>query len=958
MPGKRYIQDIAAGFNSIEDNNDVDFNELKDAANKALVAYEAFLNKPEKSYLDKSDIQKDNYTLRHKMSEYLKKNEKNPDEKYAVVAKNYNAIVEKCKYDRENYAPNSLSDALREKNAEIYNKACLVAGINNKAKDSEEKYQVIDKAQKEERREDVYKAIAEYLYIGELERQLSLATADKYVNEHPEEAKQWQDEIFDDLYSDDFSKNAQEFVKNDKFGKMLYDGVMKDYFKTEDSLIAGNKNALKDKLNEILLDHINETYDQAYYDYDRENLSEEEKKKIGEIADELDECREVAYAFTLDCRDDIYLDTFDIRTRAEINGKIEYVYNKEKQEQFEKPVSDYKDRLADAEKKDKELKELNEALNKDIAGYKATVEKCEKQLENIREWNPAKHSPIAMERDKAKENLDNWTPVLADNVKKLEESKKALEELNKEGEKSRSKEAVQERKQAELERRRKNDLYVNVEDYEDKDKSKTTKIVRDPNLAAREMTDFIRTGDLAKATAGDVKLSNDFRKITQNITVETKNIIRHSDYTRKGRSINAPEMGVKISNVLNKNEEIKNEEIIAENENAEELNESFEEINALGDKDSRSLATEAQALTKAEEGVWFGTQQYKDIIAELKEINRLENKLNADKLNAAKQKSGADLQIIGLGENINFEDIDSKDSKVFSHSLWKRETALINRKKDLMLDMDHYINRKLDERDDSSKENENSRKRRHAMTQAQNSLAASIRLAEKGFRLTYDDKPKRGIGAAVHELNFGNKKNQKNQDYNEILKDAEKLNDRLLKGNISGRDMMNEKIRLLNKMIKYLDKEYKNVADKDAAKRNKKNGVDVRAYKFKTMNNQGKHREPTGADELRYKMVLDSYSSIASTLIYDMMTDMSISSQKAETHRDEILKTAARFDVPVERYEKKLEKKKNAELKAEQEKELGKNKPEVKAGEKNEEKANEEMIKNNKKKAVKTNAIF
>ena len=165
--------------------------------------------------------------------------------------------------------------------------------------------------------------------------------------------------------------------------------------------------------------------------------------------------------------------------------------------------------------------------------------------------------------------------------------------------------------------------------------------------------------------------------------------------------------------------------------------------------------------------------------------------------------------------------------------------------------------------------------------------------------------------------------------------------------------MMNEKIRLLNKMIKYLDKEYKNVADKDAAKRNKKNGVDVRAYKFKTMNNQGKHREPTGADELRYKMVLDSYSSIASTLIYDMMTDMSISSQKAETHRDEILKTAARFDVPVERYEKKLEKKKNAELKAEQEKELGKNKPEVKAGEKN-----EEMIKNNKKKAVKTNAIF
>ncbi|MBR0133514.1 MAG: hypothetical protein IJM14_10600 [Lachnospiraceae bacterium] len=957
MPGRRYIQDIAAGFNSIEDNNDVDFNELKDAANKALAAYEAFLNKPEKSYLDKSDIQKDNYTLRHKMSEYLKKNEKNPDEKYAVVAKNYNAIVEKCKYDRENYAPNSLSDALREKNAEIYNKACLVAGINNKAKDFEEKYQVIDKAQKEERREDVYKAIAEFLYIGELERQLSLATADKYVNEHPEEAKQWQDEIFDDLYSDDFSKNAQEFVKNDKFGKMLYDGVMKDYFKTEDSLVAGKKNALKDKLNEILLDHINETYDQAYYDYDRENLSEEEKKKIEEIADELDKCRDVAYAFTLDCRDDIYLDTFDIRTRAEINGKIEYVYNKEKQEQFEKPVSDYKDRLADAEKKDKELKELNEALNKDIAGWKATVEKCEKQLENIRVWDAQKHGPIAMERDRAQGNINNLTPVLEDNVKKLEESKKALEELNKEGEKSRSKEAVQERKQAELERRRKNDLYVNAEDFEDKDKSKTTKIVRNPSVASREMSELIRTGGLAKAMAGDIKLSDDFRKITQNITVETKNIVRHSDYTRKERKNIAPEMGVKISNVLNKNEEIKNEKIktedvILENENAQELNESFEEINALGDKDAPSLASEAAALTKAEEGVWFGTKQYTDIVNELKEINKLENKLNAERLKA-KQNNGSDLELVGFGENISLGSIESKNEGVFSQKLYNMEKYLINRKKDLLLDMDHYINRKLDERDDSSKENENSRKRRLAMTKAQNSLSASVRLAEKNFRLTYEEKPNRGIGGVVHELRYGNKKNQKNSEYNDILHDAESLNEKMLKNKIKGREMRSEKIKLLNKMIDYLNNEFKNVKDSAAMKRNKANGIKTHAYTFRTDNNQGKHREPKSSDEMRYKMVLDSFGNLASTLLYDMMTDKNVPSASAIKLRDEIRKQAEQLDVPINTYDKKLEKKKADELKAEQLKNMPKNKEE----EKEDKKVEPAKLNNNKKKVI-TNPIF
>ena len=285
------------------------------------------------------------------------------------------------------------------------------------------------------------------------------------------------------------------------------------------------------------------------------------------------------------------------------------------------------------------------------------------------------------------------------------------------------------------------------------------------------------------------------------------------------------------------------------------------------------LNGEIDKLEQAKRNVYFGSSEYDNILEELKAIDQAQKQLDLELLSG----------------------VDTFDKKQDTSD---RALDIINRKKNLLYDIRHYIYRKHDEKNNSSSENTNSKKRRLAMTEVFKSLDDIITKSENEYRaFNNDKKPERYLGAVIHELERGNKENSKSKSYNTILEKMKQMNERLRSIDPDNKDALieqiNKEILLYNEMNEYVANHYGDVRDRKSEVYTKVNGkseLKKAGFVFDLNDFSGKKPlEPSDPKVKRYKLMLENMERFANIIIKQAKTVASQKSldgfyKKLETH--------------------------------------------------------------------------
>ena len=919
MPKSNYTQTISnillklnAEGNSELQHIQKTVNTLKNKEN-SLIKGEEKLEKGQKDYIayEVRDVVGYDIYLRRLLNDYVKNHAKEKDDTLSAVSQAFDEVDKKCQEDEKVYSKEINSSAycfqIRALQVvEAENMADRLAN-DNSIKDPAQRNSVV-----EQNMESYAFGAAKIAYLIKLNNEFQNA-----------DSPEWKKEILDEINSDSLDDNVKEYIKNDPIGKSIHEYAGRKFGekikKGDDVGVKYYSYLIPSIIADATHDFVQKRYNEAFYDYDKPNLSQEEKDRIEKIADDLDECYGIQKYINTDysnhLAEHIYYDTEDIRIRSKIYGDIKQMDFLEDEKVEDKKVDDKKvddEKIAD-KKEDKIIEDENRI--KDYESAKEELERLKlrkKEVDDKLKANEYSHKLSGAELSGYLRDTTNLGQEIAQLDKHINEKypdiiKKESEKIN-EAEKGHQdnfviseevKKAFEEEKQKEIQKDIENfNKIMNLDNSPENIKKKELELSNryikemkrrygskdyDYSLNSKKQ-EIVKRKPIVDFNYGNAILSlgNKFsqQKISSKEYFEGLNTLTYnnnlkSKYSarkapeRKNRDYlykkdqpkveeNLNEIKEENINIINEekinniNEE-KNEDKIQENineniidlgrsskisEKSKKSNNRMAEIIDIDDSldngsdNSSDLGNNFSAvlskgqmikiLENGNKGVWGGTEQYDNILKELKAIDEV---------------------------------LDNNQE-------------LINRKRDLILDMNHYISRKHDEKYESErkggKENANSKKRRLAMEKVRENLIQEIRRNEANY-----GAPDRSVRDIIHEMQYATwdkKAVGTSKFFEKVTRKLVEMDKKRNDPDVDRKTVLQEEMKVLNDMNQYIGTRRSKYVDKKGD------------YKFNFPNNKNNNKkrvEPISASERRFKIMLQSYEKLADIFAKDFEKERS-----------------------------------------------------------------------------------
>ena len=619
MPKSKYTEQIAKLL-KIKAGNNQDLKDIQEQI-KILQENEKKLVEEEKAAQKKKEEVNPNYVkqvkgsnayIRGLLNEYLVNHGETADEVYNYIYEAYKETIKKCEednllYPQEKYKVTSDMQITGLMDAEIN-------GLKLKLKEDEK---ILDRDQLNatlDQKKDSYAfSIAKIAYLSKLSNEWKDA-----------DSPEWKQDIINEIYSDNLNENVKNFIENDPLGKHIY-----EYSKTKlnadlmnshlENLDLNEEQMQKAKMQskagvyfpgfivktiaEATHDYAEQRYFEGYFDYDKPNLSREEKDKIAEIADDMQECHDLISNldsnYTEGFENDFIFDAKDIRIRGKVYGDYQ-------------PVGFLDDAKIAEQKRPAEYKAYKKRIEEITKTQKAVDEKLQAN-ERTQNLPPEELRNLLRQTSDIKDEIEKTNKLINEKYKDLEEDylkksdngRLSIDEVEKAAEKNdqqieneakkfndimkldnslenieKKKAAIAEQRKKEIQRRKESDKYEKIT-YGDNEERYERKA---------EIVDFMG-GMMKLGTALTEKKISDVEYIT-NLNTLNANIAIGNKYNaktqrkRKERT-NLKEAGKEYTAYLDDTAKGKNHEIPAflkpknqikeENIIAEDINEIQEE---------------------------------------------------------------------------------------------------------------------------------------------------------------------------------------------------------------------------------------------------------------------------------------------------------------------------------------------------------------------------------------------
>ena len=951
MPKSKYTKEIANKLLKINSAGNPELEEIQNEIKGMQQAEEALLDMEKKvAKNSKSNVEipikaqavfGTDIKLRRLMNSYISKHAKNQDAAYEAVFQAYGSVVEKCKEDEVNfneaklntYRPMAVSGftdlEVQNLAKNVYGCIKITGDYKKSAKDSEDEYN--------KRKDEFVFDAMKIAYLSKLGEEYRHADNDE-----------WKKDIINELYSDNLDENVQKFIENDPMGKHIHeylsknmtyksfvtsfhsDGTEKDYSFAD---------RVRDVIGEALYDYAQVKYNDHYYDYDKPNLTDEEKKTIENVANEIDKTsailKSVAGKKTGDLKDDIVFDTMDIKIRANIYGKPQSMDEAPEVKDENEEARERRESYLAEQSKLVQLRELKEKTDTALRDNEFTHKMSPEEIrENIKKTtdidkmigestklindkfadlvkeDELRKDPKYIEEQAKKAGYNSFEreadPEIAGKMKNtIENDIKAYENVKKNGNAHERELFFAERKQREIQRRKNNPDYTVTEvngkevikrkeifqlsaDEYSKEILETTQQMAQGKINVVEWNKklnnlkynndlsikYKQSGEIQRPDRSDLKEAGLQMDAYMKSLVNGNGNVPEPDFMKKEapKKEEAPkveevpkneevpkkeEEGPKVEEVPKKEEEgpkkeeegPKKEEGAPKKEEAPKNKEENQDNIILGEEDSflsknpdidrsskfvfedpdndlnrMTMQQMIKSLKGGEKGVWGGTEQYSNIYKELEKIKKSEDNL----------------------------ELSGKEDK----KAWQE---IINRKRDVLMDMDHYIARKYDEKNaNKGYERENSKKRRELMEKVRDSLTKDVKAAEKKY-----GAPDRSMRDIIHEMEYAVRDKRQvgtSKYFEEVTRDLKDLNVQKEAG-VDKKTIVKLESITLDKMNKYLYSRKPQYLNKQ------------KEYNFsfgEHQNNKGKPSEPFGASERRFKVMLQSCEKLANIFVEDL----------------------------------------------------------------------------------------
>ena len=187
----------------------------------------------------------------------------------------------------------------------------------------------------------------------------------------------------------------------------------------------------------------------------------------------------------------------------------------------------------------------------------------------------------------------------------------------------------------------------------------------------------------------------------------------------------------------------------------------------------------------------------------------------------------------------------------------EQKAGILKQKKDLLIDMEKYIERKNIEKENAAfknkKENGNSKDRREAMEEARAFLENDIEITEKAAGIEKKDD---FYEKMVLNMEYGNRLTKGKKAYNDILAQA-KIVDGMDRSPVNFQKTYKAEIKLGQLLQDYLEPKAKSLKGKNG-------------YEFSLNGGKDGKRPPKNNTEKRFKIMLDAYTDLCNRTIQNI----------------------------------------------------------------------------------------
>ncbi|MCR5214394.1 MAG: hypothetical protein K6E10_08240 [Eubacterium sp.] len=847
-------------------NQDPELSEIIETIDN-LATFQNTMN--ETSIAVMPDVLSYNILLRNKLNDYLRKHSNDRNQFYLKVYDCYKDIVAKTDEDIK-----SVQKINPETNRDTYNFSDIFQNyVTNEINIELKHMDTTSDMGKQNSPDRIGYLFAKKAYITKLGLDYKAANT-------PELRQQ----ILDEIYSDQLENNVRKFIDENPLAKEIYNKA-----KNESSLLAdyvknGDANhQISTFYREACHDAMDKKYNESYHLYEKESLTEEEKSQISKTADDLDTMKAFIYEINNNTLTDLtyhmYFDTTDIRAKAGIGQSLLPINLGDPRDPREIEYDNLKKAkeslIKEREQADEEISKIGQ---NDIEKARPIIAKSTKlftEINKIDKQLSKDYSDLV-----EKENHPDVDAINAENARKSYEAKEKIAfdkenqnylELKDKNDPESQKAALAirlGREQREIAKRKNNNDYQALIAENENDLN---------NLTKSEYTYARKDYNFGEALAKSLNAKNqgkiDAATNTLNTINGAKNISIFSNYKPKTykaelnkNNIKYSQFGIdlinKIENVLENNDnieadikpadsiintdsldnnKIKTDDILNEsiktndNDLGDMFKDKIDDIKDIKDIQNKSRRYSTQnmidTLKKNDRYIITGSKQYDDIIKLLTEISDIEKSIKTQKLS-----------------NQNTD---------------KLRYDLVNKQKDAVISMNHYISRKKDEISDNGYEKANSRKRREAMERIRYNLSENIGRDMKNLTPDYKEKLTlhRDLYDISHEFHLANRNYKNSKSFNVLSQKADELVDMVDSGNKGPKDIINKEIKLFNNIVTYISKKKPS---------NINSSGDYKFVMSGNSNNEGKLFEPLGESEKKFKSTLEMYEKLGNKLINEI----------------------------------------------------------------------------------------
>lgn len=690
-----------------------------------------------------------NINLRNDINNYLETNKsKMTSVEYQSVVQSYENLVKKFDDDFKDLEGGKIFEALDED---------MKAQINNPPADINA--------------EKASKMIATRYYLASIKREYNAAdkASKKGTEEEKQAAAKWKENVLKKLYSGTFDKDVDNFIKDDVIGKTVYDYCKKRI--TYDMASTGFDFRSMKNFNAIIS---SELFKQAIGKIEQarklEINGDADKQTALDLLAEAERIREVNnLTVGVSSNNKIEVDTSMVKFNKNLFGSFNDKFAEVKQRMYDKYneqiKADLNSQLDEHNKRIEELKKSQIGANREYRDAKVALEKQEKIFARVKA-NYEKMKKIGfIDEDDRKVNegvYERESKILKDLNDKYGDITSRASRIGMEIDRlTEEKRVMQEQIDKVYQEKIKDNPYEPKNNrYEERrlTKSVQRKLSDGTVLTSEELLSpvEVKTGRL-KEIFGCMKVMSP-NELVELIKIEDENFNLleqvHKDIdvqntvgdiiepgalalAERNRQLNqgeveaAPEERAPEENKVE--EAAPEEEVAVEEENelqdepldidmdslqTEKVTDLKQEVDAHSQEDIHkglvSLGAGVASLKAADKGVWGGSKEYDNIIESLKAIQDL-------------------------------EEYQDKNADTFEPSdINARMTTLLAAKKQLAVQMKHYLSRKNEEKEAAEArgkaENQNSAFRRETMENVMGLLEEHIQADEESMGIDKRDK--------------------------------------------------------------------------------------------------------------------------------------------------------------------------------------------------------------------------